>query len=602
MHRLPLLSSALCAFVAACADDAATKDGHEDAHADVTEACPGLDLPEAEPLTDPLHCSALEVETWELGTEQQVAFEMAGPAFSAPVVAPATDGALPSILLMDNRAQELIAVDGGTGTVQVLEPKENDGDSFAWGYSSDGSVRVAALWDTVDRGVDIWTSTGTATHVALEDGDSPSLADLDQDGTPEVLAGGRALTVLGETVGHWSIRDRTYWDLAVVTDAEAPPTVVTANGHVGPDGTVLTAWSEDLRVSYMGYLQAYPVFGPEVAYLLLDGYGPKALDGSGAEVWAGLGGSGRLPPEESGYTSAFGDTDGDGEPDLCALVGDRVVVVATDGCVLLDDPTGEAYAWTTGGCALADLDADGNHEVIAFGMFGLRVYDVETARLLSSREDICTRSWESPPVVADVDGDDSAEIVVAGSPGGCPDHAETGGHVFVVGPTEGRWARTRPVWNQVAYDPTAVTDDARIRKFPRPNPTTVRAYRAQPAQDGDRPDLVPEAVDACAESCADGTIQLAARVLNRGSVDAAAGAELVLYTYAEGGHLTEVASAVLSDGIPSGWASAAVILEVPVAAWGEARVLEVRGDPIAECDLLDDRIEEGIPDPCLPDP
>lgn len=561
--------------------------------------CPGLELPDAEKLTTEPECTAFKVVSWDLSVELQVTLDTADRTYaSAPVVAPVFDAGAPSILVLDGTSQQLLAIDGATGEIRALEARENDIEFFAWGFSADGSTRIAAMWNSVDDGVELSSATGAWTHVAMERGNAPSLADLDQDGVPEVLAGGHALSVLGELRGRWTIPLYTLWDLMVVADEEAAPTVVTATGHREPDGTLLTRWEEDSLVSFMGFLQAYPVFGDPVAFLLLDGLGPVALDADGGTVWSGVGGVGQQVPEETGYVSALGDTDGDGEPDLCLLVGDRVVVTSMDGSVLLDEATGVELAWTSGGCALADLDADGDHEVVAYGAFGLRLYDVESRRLLSSREDVCTWLNEAPPVVADVDGDGSAEIVVTGANGGCAAREEAGAFVTVLGPAEGRWARTRPVWNQLAYDPTVVTDGARVRVFPRPNPTTVRAYRAQPAQDGERADLAPEVIDACAESCSDGVIQVSARVLNRGVVDAAAGAELVLYTRTGTDPLREVARVSLPDGVPAGWASEAVVLSVPASEWGDRRVLEVRGDPTAECDLLDDRVEDGIPDPC----
>ena len=111
-------------------------------------------------------------------------------------------------------------------------------------------------------------------------------------------------------------------------------------------------------------------------------------------------GGGRDVPR--GGRSAFGDVDGDGRPDVCALAGEHVLVVSADGELLLDDPTGMDLAWVSGGCAMADLDADGHQEVVAYGMWGLRLYDLDTGE--SSRwEDGSAGSVRSAPTIADVD-------------------------------------------------------------------------------------------------------------------------------------------------------------------------------------------------------
>ena len=76
--------------------------------------------------------------------------------------------------------------------------------------------------------------------------------------------------------------------------------------------------------------------------------------------------------------------------------------------------------------------------------------------------------------------------------------------LFVVGPATGRWARTRPVWHELAYDITSVRDDGVIISFPYPSWSTYNAFRAQPAHDGLHPDRVIDATGVCADACDDG--------------------------------------------------------------------------------------------------
>jgi hypothetical protein len=324
-------------------------------------------------------------------------------------------------------------------------------------------------------------------------------------------------------------------------------------------------------------------------------FGAFGFAGDGSLVWA--------EPNEAlttGDTIAVGDTDGDGEPDLCFAQDDRLLVVSADGRTLLDEATPDPFAFTDGGCALADLDADGNFEVVAYGGYGLRLYDVESETLLAERTDFCSTSWRHPPIVADVDGDGSAEIVVAGLAAPC-DGYPIADHVYVVGPASGRWARGRPVWNQAPYDATLVADDGHILRFPRSNVDTINAFRAQPARDGDLPDLEPEVVDACADDCEAGEVELSVRVLNHGSQAAAAGATVVVYSQRSGGGLVAIGSTTIAEAIPAGWASGAQAMTVPAAAWGDRRVIEVTGMDARECDPLNDRVESGIPDPCPAD-
>ncbi|MFZ5477664.1 MAG: hypothetical protein ACOZNI_12885 [Myxococcota bacterium] len=575
-------------------EGAPTKPAGEDAETGTTPVteltCPDLALPAAEPLADPdPTCGAVKVMDWELTIEHAVHLGDGEPYYSAPVVVPLTLGAAPSIVLLSGYDGELWAIDGRTGALDVLEPMPNDIEFIAWGFSAATGERVVAIGDDVDWGVSVSTAPGVWTHAAVAQGVAPGLRDVDRDGVPEILFGGTVRWLDG-TVVELPTRFRTLWEVAYGDGVDGAPTFLTGDGHYALEGTQLAQWPESAGQCNISFLQTFPVYEGATSFLAVDGLGPLAMGLDGRATWSGISGDPRGYPEESGMAAALGDTDGDGAPDLCVAVDDRVVVVSADGTVLLDAPTGTEGAWRGAGCALADLDADDNYEVISLSLAGLRLYDVETAALLAHRDDVCGGYWEAPPVVADVDGDDSAEIVVTGSPcDGSP-----GASLFVIGPQSGRWARTRPIWNQAAYDPTVVADDGTIVTFPRSNPETLRAYRAQPARDGARPDLVPEGLDACAVSCEDGTVEVSVRVLNKGSVEAPAGTRIALY--AGDTTFAEVASATLTDPVPAGWASAAVTLEVPVSEWGDQQLLEVAGAD--ECDVLNDRIELSLPDPC----
>jgi hypothetical protein len=182
--------------------------------------------------------------------------------------------------------------------------------------------------------------------------------------------------------------------------------------------------------------------------------------------------------------------------------------------------------------------------------------------------------------IADVDGDGSAEIlVVAGEPG-----EQT---VYALGPANGRWARTRPVWNQLAYDVTSIRDDGTIIATPLPPSTTYGGvFRAQPAHDGLKADLSTEARMTCAS---DTTVILDFAVHNQGSVDAPAGTVLALRSF-DGTVWSELTTSVVADAIPAGSLVTGTIT-VDAADLGTRLVLEARGTG-EECDLINDRSKE----------
>ncbi len=203
-------------------------------------------------------------------------------------------------------------------------------------------------------------------------------------------------------------------------------------------------------------------------------------------------------------------------------------------------------------------------------------------------------------MIADVDGDGSAEIVVAGdwaSEADEPREAKND-HLFVLGPKTGRWARTRPVWNQTPYDVVSVADDGSAVRFPWANWQTYNSYRAQPAHDGDLPDLQVKVTGACADTCSPGgTVWVAAQVGNAGSHEAAAGARVSLHTWSEAEGVTTVGEATVADPIPSGQDAAGVVFAVPWEQWRAARYLQVDGADPQECDRVNDRVDVWE-DPC----
>ncbi len=90
---------------------------------------------------------------------------------------------------------------------------------------------------------------------------------------------------------------------------------------------------------------------------------------------------------------------------------------ASPECAVFDSP-GHSEAWgPAGGMSMADLDADGRYEVIHWSENGLRILEGATGSVLAENVDVTTRALASEPVIADVDGDGSAEIVITGDLG-----------------------------------------------------------------------------------------------------------------------------------------------------------------------------------------
>ncbi len=134
--------------------------------------------------------------------------------------------------------------------------------------------------------------------------------------------------------------------------------------------------------------------------------------------------------------------------------------------------------------------------------------------------------------------------------------------------------------------------------FPRPNWQTYNSFRAQPAHDGDLPDLTLEVTESCADVCgAGGTVEVAVQASNLGSREAGPGADIRLYTWNEADGAVLVAQSTLNDAIPPTWSAEGVVFDVPWEDWRERRFVEIEGVGDDECDLVNDRIDI-FQDPC----
>ena len=285
---------------------------------------------------------------------------------------------------------------------------------------------------------------------------------------------------------------------------------------------------------------------------------------------------------------ATGDVDGDGVAEILVPSDRRSLLLMTStGQVLHRWP----YQFQDfPGHILADLDADGEYEIAVLDADGFRIYDGQTYETLAedltihnggfAEPDRLSGGFYNPIIAADVDNDNSMELIVGG-------RNESGDMVIrVYGPATGRWARGRPIWNQYAYDITSVYDDGSLVPYPIPGWKAYNAYRAQPAHDGKRPDLQPTLLAACVPDCTQGEIQLVVGVQNTGSAEADV-VTVRLHTFLAGRWQMVAERQV---GRIAAMDSQSVALAVDATLWGERQVLEVEGDE-EECDRVNDRVE-----------
>jgi outer membrane protein assembly factor BamB len=400
--------------------------------------------------------------------------------------------------------------------------------------------RVAAFSHTGELE---WRNT---TEVGAHTG-AVAIADLDGDGSPEIVAGGTVLSSTGAEL--WEQHDLReppglIWGVAhSIADLDADPEleIVDCRGGVAyhHDGTVL--WRRTLL----------PAGFTAVAHVLDASPGPQivAVNGTTFAILDGATGAPLLGPVTYAPGAAFAgpptvaDFDGDGRPEIGVAGDDAFVVLDPD----LPAPhvrwslPSEDVSTGSVGSTVFDFDADGAAEVVYGDECQLRILAGGDGRLLWHEP---STSWTSLeyPVVADVDSDGNAEIVVVsnrflgGIAPSCsgrslPFTSDRQG-VRVLRDRLDNWVATRSIWNQHTYHVDNVTDDGAIPAVEGRSWESHNTYRlntlADPAARTLAPDLVIASLDGVAGACAV-SVTLRARVENRGSRGVAAGVPVAFY-------------------------------------------------------------------------
>ncbi len=313
----------------------------------------------------------------------------------------------------DGRA-EIVAFKAGGGLVAF----RYDETSGAWGVLFRSHNADGTPFDPMGDG---WSG--------------PTLADLDDDGVPEILRGTMVFRADGTYVGGaGAASGYSNGQIPVVADVDRDGRVEYVNGdRILEWDPTTSAWRADpivLTVQTPGFVAladfgdlpgagAWPAETPEIVVITsgtarvqtLDGtivFGPVALPGGGA-----------------GGPPTVGDFDGDGRPEFASAGGSAYTVFDLD-CVgsgavgtcrsgrtdgLLWSARSQDQSSNVTGSSIFDFEGDGAAEAVYGDECFVRVYAGATGEVLFSQSrSSCT--WYENPVIADVDGDFNAEIVV----------------------------------------------------------------------------------------------------------------------------------------------------------------------------------------------
>ena len=172
-----------------------------------------------------------------------------------------------------------------------------------------------------------------------------------------------------------------------------------------------------------------------------------------------------------------GDIDGDGDLDMVyldyhsQLSNSRITAITFNPAAGLQPKWQATHGDQSGqtSMTLFDFNQDGISEIVYRDMANLRIINGSGKSHKTGNDtipfyDMYTKSmyagtWKEYPVVADVNGDGAAEIVVCGKVGSGLGYV--GGQLWVIGGIH-PWAPARPVWNQYMYNVTNINRDLTV--------------------------------------------------------------------------------------------------------------------------------------------
>ncbi len=292
---------------------------------------------------------------------------------------------------------------------------------------------------------------------------SPALADVDNDGDVEILC-----KSLYDHEGNALLDDGEYYGSVLADlDGDDDLEIIGGNAH-HHDGTLYyesALWGiQDVAVANFDDDD-----DPEIlAQYITSGGGVSILEHDGTVKIADKNLIGNVRP------AAIHDVDGDGQPDLLLASANAFSVFSTDFTLQWTQPVSETSGFA--GSTAFDFLGDASAEAIYADEFTLYAWDGAdgTERMTSPRS---SWTYNEYPVVADVDNDNSAEIVVASNER--TEGQQTSPAVQVIRDAEDRWIPARRIWNQHTYHVTNVSEDGTIPQFEPPHWKHLNTFRTQ---------------------------------------------------------------------------------------------------------------------------
>ncbi|HEV8578898.1 MAG TPA: Calx-beta domain-containing protein [Thermoanaerobaculia bacterium] len=488
-----------------------------------------------------------------------------------------------------------------------------DGDGVAEVIAAERNGRLLAIDHT---GQKLWVSDvieGPSWHWQA----GPSVGDLNGDGVPEIVAGRTVLSNTGKLIAKGTAdRGRNYnyyaaygWPLHGRADDQAFSIIADVDldgrNEIVAGGTLyrlegnqlVTVWERELPDHLM------PDGFTAVANLDADPHAEIVYVASGLVMVLNHDGTIAVPyrfvippsplqqPNPWSGPPTIADLDGNGTPEI--------LVAGATGLVALGKwraPIFDVDAQTA--ATVFDLDGNGKPEVLYNDQETFYILNGETGEVLYSRHNT-SKTAQEYPVVADVDNDGQAEILLASDTSFSGADATTRGLHVLGNPG---WRGTRPIWNEYSYHVTNVLLDGTVPANETPSWQAGNTYRVNEAQAAvvhKRPNATIGLPRISAPTATGAPIKL--RVGNGGRGVLPAGLEVVLYAGNPAANVVAATAKTSAALQPGSWQDLTVQWQQPGPAGAPATAVVDPQSRVEECDETDNSVSFTINETVLPD-
>lgn len=525
-------------------------------------------------------CSAPDIEVtdpWNVRIEWQYTVRSGSGSIVMPAVGNLTDdngdgrvdeNDQPDIVITTWGANTLVALHGdGSGTIFEVSGFDGNAGVAIADVDRDGFPEVIAA--TTDKRVAAVNRDGSvkwrSAVFSWQMYPQPVVADLEGDGDVEVvmdiaIVEGRD----GSTVGTMS-GITSSWRTPVTADLDADGIQEILLGEICYDHTGRRKWSvsrsgdstfqavADIDGDAGG--ESFWVTGAQLHIVDHDGTLIRTVALNGSSSRPG-------PP-------AVADFDGDGQVEVAVPASTKLEVFRTNGTRIwqadIQDSSGIA------GVSGYDINADGAYEVLYADEVQLRIFDgASGTQLYANSSHTSGTVWEYP-VVADVDNDGSAEIVISSN-------GSRWKGITVLGHAGDGWAKSGTTWPVHDWAMTQVNPDGSVPSPAARSWEVYNVFRARPTVDDAAIDLLPEIVDSCFAGCEpDSVVKIAVQVANRGGLLSVEALPVALYAVESDGSQRLIEVKTLSRALEAGWESPTLVFETTYAQRGGEGFL-VRAD------------------------